>query len=106
MLRIAIHQACAGRSVDGSTEELSETLQEICATARANDLRVEALILDLKATWWQLSEAHGTTRRDAEIALAEVITLCIKEYYTPGSASTRRGVAARPANGRDGFHLT
>ena len=81
-------------------------LGEVCATARANDVRAEALILLLKSTWWRLPEAHDARRHDAEITLAEVITLCIKEYYAPVSASTRRGVAKRPANGRDDLHLT
>ena len=104
-LRVAIDRDREGGSAGGSKEDLREILREICATARANELRAEALILRFKATWWHLPEAHDARRRDAEITLAGVITLCIKEYYAPASASTRRGVA-RPPNGRGDLHLT
>jgi hypothetical protein len=105
-LRITIHRSREQGSADGSGKEVLAMKREFCATERADDLRVEALILLLTATWWRLPEVHGVTRLDAEITLAELITLCIKEYFAPLSTSTRRDIAVRPANERDDFHFT
>ena len=54
---------------------------ELCAAARANEVRAETLILALKDSWRRLPECYGENRLEAEIALAALITQCIGEYY-------------------------
>jgi hypothetical protein len=72
---------------DGAAERLDydthDAARSVCAMARANDIRAETVILAIKAGWRQLPESRGTSRMDAEATLAELITLCIKEYYAP-----------------------
>ena len=54
---------------------------ELCAAARASEVRAETLILALKDSWRRLPECYGENRMEAEITLAAVITRCIGEYY-------------------------
>ena len=61
-----------------------DPMGELCAAARANDVRAETLILTIKDRWRHLPEFQGAGRLDAEIMLATVITGCIREYYGPG----------------------
>lgn len=90
-LRAAVHEVlrCAFLGVrnGGSTPTLDDdtcgAVRSMCAMARATDTRAETLILAIKGGWRQLPEAHGTTRMDAEVTLAALITMCIKEYYAP-----------------------
>lgn len=60
-----------------------DPLRELCAVARASDVRPETLILAIKAGWRRVPRSLGTSRREAEATLARVITRCIKEYYGP-----------------------
>lgn len=106
LLRVALHQARDSDAADGSPEKVRALLREVCSTARVHEVRAETLILVLKSAWRHLPEVFGMTRLDAERTLAGVITLCIEEYYAPTSASTRRGVAVRPASARDDHHFT
>ena len=59
---------------------------ELCAAARASEVRAEALILAIKDGWRRIPEAHGQHRLDAEVTLAALITSCIREYYGPRRA--------------------
>lgn len=60
-----------------------DPMRELCAAARANEVRAEALILAIKSSWRRLPECYGESRMEAEITLAAVITRCIREYYGP-----------------------
>ena len=63
-----------------------DPMRELCAAARASEVRAETLILAIKDGWRRLPQAHGSNRLDAEVTLAEVITRCIREYYGPRRA--------------------
>lgn len=58
-------------------------MRELCAAARAGDLRAETVILAIKESWRHVPECYGENRLEAEITLAAVITCCIGEYYDP-----------------------
>ena len=60
-----------------------DPMRELCAAARASDVRAETLILAIKESWRRLPESHGASRLDGEVTLATVITRCIREYYGP-----------------------
>jgi hypothetical protein len=83
VLGCAFRSAPDGRSTNGMDDRTTDAVREVCAMARATDVRAETLILAIKGVWRQLPEAHGMTRLDAEVTLAALITLCIKEYYVP-----------------------
>jgi hypothetical protein len=61
-----------------------DPMRELCAAARANEVRAETLLLAIKESWRRLPESYGPGRLDAEVTLAAVITRCIREYYGPG----------------------
>jgi hypothetical protein len=81
VLRCAFRYPRSGGSTDGRDAGTVDAVRSVCAMARANDVRAETLILAIKAEWRQLPEANGATRMDAEVTLATLITMCIKEYY-------------------------
>ena len=60
-----------------------DPIGELCAAARANDVRAETVILAIKDAWRRFPESRGTSRLDSETTLATVITKCIREYYGP-----------------------
>lgn len=90
-LRASVHEvlrrAFRHARNDGATarmdEDTHDAMRSVCAMARATDVRAETLILAIKGGWRQLPEAQGATRMDAEIMLAALVTMCIKEYYAP-----------------------
>jgi hypothetical protein len=63
-----------------------DPMRELCAAARARDVRAETLILALKDAWRRLPDTHGANRLEADAMLATVITRCIREYYGPRRA--------------------
>ena len=63
-----------------------DPMRELCAAARANEVRAETLILAIKDGWRRLPDSNGWSRLDAEVMLAGLITGCIKEYYGPRRA--------------------
>ena len=63
-----------------------DPMGELCAAARANDVRAETLILAIKDAWRRFPESRGASRLDSEVTLATVITKCIREYYGPRRA--------------------
>jgi hypothetical protein len=69
-----------------TTWEDGDPMRELCAAARANDVRAETLLLAIKDRWRRLPQSHGASRMDGEVTLAAVITGCIKEYYGPRRA--------------------
>jgi hypothetical protein len=83
VLRSAFRSPDYGSSASGVDDRTHDAVRSACAMARANDIRAETLILAIKGGWRQLPEAHGMTRIDAEVTLAALITMCIKEYYAP-----------------------
>jgi hypothetical protein len=60
-----------------------DPLGELCAAARANDVRAETLILAIKDAWRRFPESHAPSRLDSDVMLATVVTKCIREYYGP-----------------------
>jgi hypothetical protein len=85
VLRTAVAAARDG-SLRGTLVADSDPMSELCAAARANDVRAETLLLAIKDRWRRLPESHGPGRLDAEVTLAAVITRCIREYYAPRRA--------------------
>jgi hypothetical protein len=83
LVRCALRAAHNGGAADGTDHDTHGAVQSLCDMARANDVRAETVILAVKAGWRQLPDLHGMSRMDAEAALAELITRCIKEYYAP-----------------------
>ena len=65
---------------------IRDPMRELCAAARANDVRAETLILTIKDAWRRFPESRGANRLDSEVMLATVITRCIREYYGPRRA--------------------
>lgn len=63
-----------------------DPMRELCAAARAGEVRAETVILAIKDGWRRLPESQGGIRLDAEATLATVITGCIREYYAPRRA--------------------
>ena len=63
-----------------------DPMRELCAAARANEVRAETLVLAIKDSWRRLPESYGPSRLEAEVTLAAVITKCIREYYGPRRA--------------------
>ena len=60
-----------------------DPMGELCAAARAHEVRAETLILAIKDGWRRVPECYGQRRPEAEATLARVITRCIREYYGP-----------------------
>lgn len=83
LLRRAFRAARNGGSADRMDHDTHDAARSVCAMARANDIRAETVILAIKAGWRQLPESRDPSRLDAETTLAELVTLCIKEYYAP-----------------------
>ena len=84
-----LREAIAAMRARGSRAPVAadrDPMRELCAAARANEVRAEEVILAIKDGWRRLPESHGTNRLDAEVALAAVITRCIREYYGPRPA--------------------
>lgn len=82
VLRAAFAESRAG-SLRAAAIADRDPMRELCAAARANDVRAESLILAIKDSWRRLPDSHGSNRLDAEVTLAAVITGCIREYYGP-----------------------
>jgi hypothetical protein len=83
LLRRTFRAARDDGSIDVTDPGTHDAVRSICAMARACDIRAETLILAIKAGWRQLPDFRNTTRLDAEVTLAALITMCIKEYYAP-----------------------
>ena len=83
VLRCGFRSGRNGAATDGPDDDTHDAVRSVCAVARANEVPAESLILAIKAGWRQFPQGHGLTRLDAEVTLAELITMCIKEYYAP-----------------------
>jgi hypothetical protein len=68
----------------GTAIATRDPMRELCAAARANEVRAETLVLAIKTSWRRLPESYGPSRLDAEVTLAAMITRCIREYYGAG----------------------
>ena len=82
VLRTAFVRTRDDRSLDQPTMG-PDPMRELCAVARANDLRPEAVILAIKDGWRRFPESHVQSRLESEATVAVIITRCIKEYYRP-----------------------
>lgn len=89
LIRCAHRAARDDGSIDVTHDDISEAVRSICTMARTSDIRVETLILAIKAGWRQLPEFRNRARMDAEATLAALITMCIEEYYAPQRRLTR-----------------
>jgi hypothetical protein len=83
VLRAAVADARDDDARVARMADRRDPMGELCATARARDVRAETLILAIKDSWRRLPESYGPSRLDAEVRLATVITRCIREYYGP-----------------------
>lgn len=64
-----------------SFDNLRQFLRPVCDSARETGLRAEQLLVILKRSWDHVPETEALDRDDADAALSELITLCIKEFY-------------------------
>ena len=63
-------------------DEVRRALRTLCEDARANEIRVEQLVIAIKQGWSSLHSDHPRTRSAGpDEMLNHVITLCIDEYY-------------------------
>jgi hypothetical protein len=78
LLRRMIH---ASRSRPGLDQNAGALLRGVCDEARLRDLRVEEMVIVIKARWRRLPEARQATRDGVDSVLPQLISLCIREYY-------------------------
>lgn len=85
VLRHAIAARRSGTRL--SIDNMWQYVRPVCDTAREDGLRAEQLLILVKQAWDQLVENHELDRSDSDVALSEVVTLCIKEFYRTGQES-------------------
>jgi hypothetical protein len=78
MLREVAWDRRHGRKPDGNQ---IEELREVCNAAREQGLHAEDLLIIIKQSWTQLTEAQLLERLDADETLSHVITRAIVELY-------------------------
>ena len=76
----ALRAVARGDSSDG---EIQIAIETACATARAQGVAAEQLVIVLKECWRQLPEVHRLQGRDAYETRARLVTMCIDAYYAP-----------------------
>lgn len=69
---------------DAEPGTLQGALKHMSAEARSRDLHAEQLLVVLKDVWSSLPEVRAMTDAGTQVRLLQrVVTMCIKEYYTP-----------------------
>lgn len=64
-------------------EHLRSALRRISTEARENAILPEQLLTTLKDMWYRLPNARTAPGSDDVLLLQRVVTMCIKEYYSP-----------------------
>ncbi|MDB4878358.1 MAG: hypothetical protein JWM41_4804 [Gemmatimonadetes bacterium] len=84
ILTAAADDTRSGRPIDASSRVW---IRETCMIAREQGIRAEELIIAVKRRWWH-PDAETVTLRNTEGVLAQVVTLCIQEYYAAEGRAT------------------
>ena len=81
----AVREALRGYLANGGEPgALQGALKQMSVEARERDLRAEQLLVVLKDVWGSLPEVRAMTDAGTHVRLLQrVVTMCIKEYYTP-----------------------
>jgi hypothetical protein len=81
----AVREALRHYLADGTESgALQAALKRMSAEARERELRAEQLLVLFKDVWGALPEVRAMTDSATQIRLLQrVVTMCIKEYYTP-----------------------
>lgn len=66
---------------DSRALDLHHAVRALCAEARRQGIRAEALIVLFKKTWHARPELHHVSREETTQRFDAVLTLCIEEYY-------------------------
>lgn len=77
--RVLDHALAPGASMPSS--DLHHRMRELCAEARAHDVRAEELILLFKKTWATRPELRSMSREEAGRLFDAVLTTCLDAYY-------------------------
>jgi hypothetical protein len=84
LARVAVARALAAvERRQPPNGEVHASLQLACNAARQNGLHAESLILMVKDSWRDLADTKILERHESDVALEELITMCILEFYGP-----------------------
>lgn len=81
----ALRAALAGHARgEPISDALVESLRRVSRDARTRGITAERLLIDFKLLWYALPEVRTLRQQQQSDGLAELVTLCIREYYKPG----------------------
>lgn len=88
-LRTALAGHARGEPV---SDAMCDALRAVSRDARARGITAERLLIDFKLLWYALPEVRTLRPQQQSDGLAELVTLCIREYYGnrqgPGNRTT------------------
>ncbi len=71
----------AADGADGAADLLDEVATGACADAHGDGESIERVIVAIKREWAAGAPAHGLRGRDSAVALARLVSGCIREYF-------------------------
>ena len=80
LLRCAVRAGDRRAAADG---EMREALRRACDAAHECGLHAEELVVVLRLRWRYLPKAGALVGDEGEALCARVVTLCIREFYSP-----------------------
>ena len=81
----ALRAALAGHARgEPISEALCDALRLVSRDARVHGITAERLLIDFKLLWYALPEVRTLRPQQQSDGLAELVTLCIREYYAKG----------------------
>jgi len=96
LTRPLLHEILADARAGTRPDRVRQGLREACEAARGHGLQAEDLLVIVKQSWREVSDddvlegqrrrastPSSATQARSDEALAEVITMCIKEFYRP-----------------------
>jgi len=96
LTRPLLHEILADVRAGTRPDRVRQGVREACDAARGHGLQAEDLLVIVKQSWREVSDddvleeqrrrastPSSATQARSEEALAEVITMCIKEFYRP-----------------------
>jgi len=66
-----------------ATDDVRNSLGDLCDGAHATGVTPEQMLVVLKRAWREVPEARRASQEDEGVLLAQVVTLCIKEFFSP-----------------------
>ena len=79
-LRVALAGHARGEAV---SDALREALREVSRDSRRRGVMAEHVLIEFKLMWYALPEVRTMHPQQQSDGLAELVTLCIREYYGP-----------------------